>query len=49
MKDNKKIILFFLWKSLIISLVFTEEIAFKHFLFINFSDQTDIKWKLKIF
>ena len=34
-------------------LVFTEEIAFKHFLFTNikkFSDHTDIKkWKLKIF
>ena len=33
-KEHKKI-LFFLWKSLVIFLVFTEEIVFKQFLFIN--------------
>ena len=33
-KEHKKII-FFLWKGLFIFLVFTEEIAFKQFLFIN--------------
>ena len=57
-KEHKKII-FFLWKGLVIFLVFTEKIAFKQFLFINitkfrlflfFSDHTDMeKWKFKIF